>query len=198
VERLFRDARINTIFEGSSEIMRLFIAREALDPHLKLAAAAVNTTLPWHARARAALKAGLFYTRWYPRLWLPGGADPAADSLHPALRTEVLEIRRQSRRLARALFHAMIAKGPALERCQMLLGRLVDIGAELFVWSATLARAENLVTDASLNSEEVERLLRKVRYFGKLTRQRLHRHHAELRAGLEKDAVALSRELLSA
>lgn len=196
VERLFRDCRINTIFEGSSEIMRLFIAREALDPHLKLGAAAVNTTLPWRTRARAAIRAGLFYTHWYPRLWLPGGAEPAADSLHPALRTDVLEIRRQSRRLARTLFHAMIARGPALERCQMLLGRLVDIGAELFVWSATLARAESLVTDASLNSEEVERLLRKVRYFGKLTRQRLRQHYSELGSGLEKDAVRLSRELV--
>ena len=197
VERLFRDCRINTIFEGSSEIMRLFIAREALDPHLKLGAAAVNSTLPWRTRARAAIKAGLFYTRWYPRLWLPGGAEPAADSLHPALRADVLEIRRQSRRLARTLFHAMIARGPALERCQMMLGRLVDIGAELFVWSATLARAESLVTDASFNSEEVERLLRKVRYFGKLTRQRLRQHYSELGSGLEKDAVRLSRELVS-
>lgn len=197
VERLFRDCRINTIFEGSSEIMRLFIAREALDPHLKLGAAAVNTTLPWRTRARAAVKAGLFYARWYPRLWLPGGAEPAADSLHPALRADLLEIRRQSRRLARTLFHAMIAEGPALERRQMRLGRLVDIGAELFVWSATVARAESLVTDASFSSEEVERLLRQVRYFGKLTRLRLRHHYGELAGGLEKDAVALSRELVS-
>ncbi|HCN75641.1 MAG TPA: DNA polymerase II, partial [Verrucomicrobiales bacterium] len=80
VERLFRDCRINTIFEGSSEIMRLFIAREALDPHLKIGASAVNTTLPLKTRARAAMKAGLFYARWYPSLWLPQGPGDAADS----------------------------------------------------------------------------------------------------------------------
>lgn len=197
VERLFRDCRINTIFEGSSEIMRLFIAREALDPYLKIGASAVNTTLPLKTRAQAAMRAGLFYARWYPRLWMPVSAGVAADSLHPALRADLAEIQRQSRRLARTLFHAMVWNGPALERRQMLLGKLVDIGAELFVWSATLARAESLVTDSALASADVERLLRKVSYFGKLTRQRIRDHHRALHAGLEKDAVLLTRELLS-
>ncbi|HRJ07051.1 MAG TPA: acyl-CoA dehydrogenase family protein [Prosthecobacter sp.] len=198
VERLFRDCRINTIFEGSSEIMRLFIAREALDPHLKIGASAVNTTLPLKTRARAAMKAGLFYARWYPSLWLPQGPGDAADSLHPALRGDLAEIHRQSRRLARALFHAMVLNGPALERRQVLLGRLVDIGAELFVWSATLARAESLITDSALTSDDVDRLLRKVRYFGKLTRQRIREHHSAMRSGLEKDAVKLARDIVGA
>ncbi len=146
VERLLRDSRINTIFEGSSEIMRLFIAREALDPHLKIGAPVLNTQLPNDVRLRAAVKAAGFYASWYPRQWLP---SRHRARFHPNLAGHIRYASRTARRLARTLFHAMARFGPRLEREQVLLGRFVDIGTELFAITATCANAERMGTPES-------------------------------------------------
>ncbi len=196
VERMLRDCRINTIFEGSSEIMRLFIAREALDPHLKIGAEVVNSTLPLMRRAKAALRAAKEYSTWYPSQWLPRGAGAGADTLHPALKSDLNAIARSSHKLARTLFHAMILNGPSLEKRQVLLGHLVDIGSELFVWSCTLAYAQSKITDTTLASPETDKLLRKVGYFGKLSRSRLRNHFNAMKGGLDKDSYRVSRDLI--
>ncbi|MEO6786721.1 MAG: acyl-CoA dehydrogenase domain-containing protein, partial [Chthoniobacteraceae bacterium] len=129
------------IFEGSSEIMRLFIAREALEPHLRVGGPVLNSQLPAKQRLRAALKAAAFYARWYPMMWLPRFRRVP---LHPVLAKHVRWAERTSRRLARRLFHKMVRFGPKLEREQVLLGRFVDIATELFAITATCARAESL------------------------------------------------------
>ncbi|MBI2949290.1 MAG: acyl-CoA dehydrogenase family protein [Verrucomicrobia bacterium] len=143
VERFLRDSRINTIFEGSSEIMRLFIAREALDPHLKVAAGALNSQWPLAQRLKVAAKAGLFYAGWYPRQFLPRFyVSRFTFDAHPTLARHLRYASNASQRLARALFHAMVRFGPKLERQQLLLGRLVDIGTELFAITAACLRAQ--------------------------------------------------------
>jgi alkylation response protein AidB-like acyl-CoA dehydrogenase len=156
IERFMRDCRINTIFEGSSEIMRLFLAREALDPHLKVAGAALNSQLPMSARAKAAMKAGLFYAGWYPRQWI--GFGSGAGRLSPPLRKHVRYVARTSRRLARKLFHAMARFGPKLEKQQVLLGRFVDIGTELFAMAATCSRADQLAKRGTDDGKEALQL----------------------------------------
>jgi hypothetical protein len=58
-------------------------------------------------------------------------------------------VERTSRRLARATFMAMARHQAALERKQALLGRIVDIGAELYAISAACSRAALLDGAAS-------------------------------------------------
>lgn len=195
VERLYRDSRINTIFEGSSEIMRLFIAREALDPHLKIGAEAVNATLPMASRVKAALRAAKFYSVWLPVKFVPRPIEGAGD-LHPTLANEMKTVERLSRKLARRLFFAMVVNGPSLERKQALLGRFVDIGAELFVLATTIAYAQTKIVRAEMNAREVEHTLLLVTYLGQLTRIKVGELFRAVARHADRDAMRVTRNLM--
>jgi alkylation response protein AidB-like acyl-CoA dehydrogenase len=192
VERFLRDCRINLIFEGSSEIMRLFIAREALDPHLKVGGAIFNTQLPMSTRIKAMFSSGSFYTRWYPKQWFGGNAGNL-DNLHADLRDYVHYGAATSKKLARGLFHAMMRFGPKLDREQLLLSRFVGIATELFAMNATCAFAQSKI-DAG---EPAAEILSLAGYFCRSARMRIDQHFAGTSHNADKAGYALTQELLA-
>jgi alkylation response protein AidB-like acyl-CoA dehydrogenase len=147
VERAMRDSRINLIFEGSSEIMRLFIAREAVDHHFKTAFPLVDPKSTRAEKQKAFGRVMAFYPRWYPTRWVGRGQIPGSFGEFGPLAHHLRWAERHSRKLGRALFHAMVRFGPKLERRQLVLFRGVDIGAELFAMAATCVRAHALAKD---------------------------------------------------
>jgi alkylation response protein AidB-like acyl-CoA dehydrogenase len=140
VERAMRDYRINLIFEGSSEIMRLFIAREAVDHHFRMAFDIVKPDSTMKERLAAMAKSTPFYVTWYPSRWVNSGRLRTFGEFGK-LAKHMRYIERNTRHLGRSIFHAMVRYGPKLERKQAVLFRAVDIGAELFAMSATCSRA---------------------------------------------------------
>jgi alkylation response protein AidB-like acyl-CoA dehydrogenase len=147
VEQLLRDLRINRIFEGSTEIMHLLIAREAVDTHLQVAGQIIEPDVALKDKARTALQAGRFYARWLPSLLAGPGQLPTAYREFGDLAAHLRFAERSSRRLGRAIFLAMSRHQGRLERRQALLARMVDIGAELYAVSAACVRAKMLADD---------------------------------------------------
>ncbi|HEX6617946.1 MAG TPA: acyl-CoA dehydrogenase family protein [Gemmatimonadales bacterium] len=191
VERMMRDYRINLIFEGSSEIMRLFIAREAVDTHLKVAGALIDPKAPAARKLAALGRSILFYAGWYPRLWLGVRGRLGYGELG-SLATHVRFVDRASRKLARTLFHAMVRFGPKLEKRQAVLGRLVEIGAELLAITAACSRAHAMVRRDPANRGPVEL----ADLFSRQARRRIEERFAAVFDNDDTRTYAVAQEVL--
>ncbi len=157
-EQILRDLRINRIFEGSSEIMRLLIAREAVDAHLKAAGDLASPDADTKAKAKAAVKASGFYAGWLPKLVVGKGSVPTSFDEFGSLAKHLRYVERSSRKLARQTFYGMSRWQAKLEYRQAFLGRIVDIGAELFAMAAACSRAAMLAKENAAQGESAYEL----------------------------------------
>src|SRR3954469_4303881 len=193
VEMLMRDMRINRIFEGSTENMHLLIAREAVDQHLAVAGDILEPETALGDKAKAAVEAGKFYTKWFPQLVVGEGLKPGSFSEFGALAGHLRYVERASRKMARSTFYAMGRWQAKLERKQSVLGRIVDIGAELFAISSAVVYADTLQREQPQRAAEAVAL---ADLFCRQARRRADVLFAELFDNSDDKAYALAQDVL--
>jgi alkylation response protein AidB-like acyl-CoA dehydrogenase len=192
-EQMLRDMRINRIFEGSTEIMHLMIAREAVDQHLQVAGDILLGDGGAAEKARLALKAGAFYAKWFPSLAVGDGQKPSAYSEFGSLAPHLRFAERSARKLARSTFYMMGRHQAKLERKGALLGRIVDIGAELFAIAAACTHA---VTLAGQDPARREKVFELADLFCRQARRRADALFAQLWANDDDAQYATAQSLL--
>ena len=176
-EQLLRDMRINRIFEGSTEIMHLLIAREAVDQHLKVAGDILLGDGGLPEKAKLAAKAGVFYAKWFPQLAVGEGMNPNAFDDFGPLAGHIRYAERSSRKLARATFYSMGRYQAKLEQKGAHLGRIVDIGAELYAIACACVYAHTLGRENPAQKETAYEL---ADLFAKQARRRAESKFGEL------------------
>jgi hypothetical protein len=188
VEQIMRDLRINRIFEGSTEIMHLLIARAAVVMLRSVAGDIIDPEAATGAMVKAGLRAGAFYAAWLPTLAVGKGQIPGGYGSFGPLAKHLRVVERSSRKLARSTFYGMARWHGKLERRQAFLGRIVDIGAELFAMSATCVRA-HAERDTHPEGLELAEL------FCRQARLRIREHFRALWRNTDSRDVALAKRI---
>jgi alkylation response protein AidB-like acyl-CoA dehydrogenase len=193
VEQALRDMRINRIFEGSTEIMHLLIAREAVDQHLQVAGDILDPETDLKAKVASARESAAFYSKWLPGLVTGEGQKPNAFSEFGSLAPHLRFAERSSRKLARTTFMAMGRYQAGLEKKQAVLGRIVDIGAELFAIASAVVYANTIKNE---HPERAEQAFELADLFAKQAHRRVDALFASVFANDDADAYKTAQKVL--
>jgi len=140
-ERMYRDARITRIFEGTNEVLRLFVGLSGIQgpgEYLRRIGAALR-----HPIEEFGLLGEFATTR--VRLAL-GRGEPNVDAeVHPALRRHFDYLADHTRDLRAATERVIRTHGAGVVERQFVVARLADMAIELYVRAATLSRTQALM-----------------------------------------------------
>ena len=151
IEQLVRDAEMYRIGEGATDVLRPFVAREGLNPHLERTRAYLGQTVRG-SRGAEFMKLLRFYVPWYARQWSRQRLPARPEFRHPKVREKLLFVEQASRRLARAILYAMARHREALRDDQGRQNRIEAVGEDILVIASTALHAEakqRLLRDSS-------------------------------------------------
>ncbi len=141
-ERMLRDSRINRIFEGANEVLRLFIALNGIQgpsEHLKEIGGALRTPI-----RKLGMLAGYAATRIRDAI----GADADMDiELDERLAEHQRFFRKHVGELEAVTNGAIARHRKEIIDRQMVLERLADMAIEMFATAAVLARTQRLIDE---------------------------------------------------
>lgn len=194
VERMMRDCRINLIFEGSSEIMHLFMAREAVDRHLQVAGPLVFGKSSRRDQIKALPRIAGFYATWYPSRWVGWGRWPRYREFGPLAR-HLRFVERASRKLARTTFHGMVVYRGGMQKKESFLFRVVDIAMDLFAMATAISKAQQLAVEGHPSAWEARQL---TELFCRTSRRRVRRTFRDLWFNEDRIKYRVGRHVLDA
>ena len=193
VEQAMRDMRGHRITEGSTEIMHLLVAREAVDQHLSVAGDLIEEGVPLKEKGKVLTQAGRFYGQWYPKLAVGAGQNPSSYREFGPLASHLRYAERASRKLARSTFYGMAMWRGETEQHGAFLGRLVDIGAELYAICAAVVYAGTMAAEQPGHAMATQQL---ADVFCDQSRQRVERLFHSLWHNTDSATYALAQDVL--
>ena len=180
-ERVLRDSRINRIFEGTNEILRLFIALTAMND---VAVELKDVQQSLRAVLADPIKGFGVLSEYALRVAAIRAPAPVADrlgdrlgekltwkQLHPALQTTAEHFGEATRELAWVSDRVLRRHGRNIIEKQFALKRIADILIDLFVQAAVMSRVDASVKKKG--EEQAARELEIMRVFARNARGRI-------------------------
>jgi acyl-CoA dehydrogenase family protein 9 len=142
-ERMLRDARINRIFEGANDVLRVFVALNGVEgpaERLRELGAALRKPI-------ANFNAVAGYATDRVRSALRAPADGVDVQIHRRLLAHKRFLEKHTAELKGAAQAAIVAHRKKLIERQFVIERLANMGIELYARAATLARTQRLLEE---------------------------------------------------
>jgi len=143
IEQLVRDIEMARIVEGATDVLRPFVAREALNPHLERAAKYLDDTISGGERTREFINLIKGYLPRYWEQWKRKPLPPRQAMQHPQVRHQLRYAEQASRRLARTILYILARHREALRDDQGRQNRIEAVGEEILTIAATVLYAES-------------------------------------------------------
>jgi len=153
-ERILRDARINRIFEGANEVLRLFIALNGV----QAPAAALKEV--GSALRRPLKHLGLLGGYATSRVKLRLGQTSTLDiNLHDRLKKHKEYFEKHVAELGTATDRAIVRHREKIVDSQLVLERLANMAIDLFATASVIARTQTLIDECGVEKCEREMAL---------------------------------------